>query len=249
MGDIGFAYDLANYNRADPESPIVRRVCAFYSDLAKLSPAHQQRWKTYELTGDGLERHPLWWNQQMGHWSDGLGPFERFFAELEALDELYGRAFDQRLFKTTERPREFGWIVRPTQQEWDAFVQQLDKLLSENLRAPALDAAGAPKTNPRGQNLGTLNRLAAVVTAWGIPKEATDRVLTAWREVRGARQGPAHALRTNVTDATFVHKQVALLEDVTVSLAQLRRFWQSHPANREWEEPGEIGKEAPSYRF
>ena len=49
MDHIGFAYDLSGYDRDDPESPIVRRACAFYANLAKLSPIHQQRLKVYEV--------------------------------------------------------------------------------------------------------------------------------------------------------------------------------------------------------
>jgi hypothetical protein len=37
--DIGSAYDLSDYKRDEAGSPIIRRVCAFYSDLAKLSPS------------------------------------------------------------------------------------------------------------------------------------------------------------------------------------------------------------------
>jgi hypothetical protein len=44
------------------------------------------------------------------------------------------------------------------------------------------------------------------------------------------RQKLAHTLRGNVTNATFVHHQASLLQDVTNSIEQLRRFWQTHPA-------------------
>jgi hypothetical protein len=60
-------------------------------------------------------------------------------------------------------------------------------------------------------------------------------VLKPLRDVRQARQRPAHALRTNVTDKTFVHKQIALLEQVVGSLLTLRGFWQAHPKNNAWE--------------
>ena len=37
MSHIGFAYDLTGFDAEDPDGPIIRRVCAFYGDLAKLS--------------------------------------------------------------------------------------------------------------------------------------------------------------------------------------------------------------------
>jgi len=39
-----------------------------------------------------LKPHPLWWMQQMGHFGDGIGPFERFMSELKAINELSERA-------------------------------------------------------------------------------------------------------------------------------------------------------------
>ncbi len=250
MNHIGFAYDLSSYNPEDSSSPIVRRVCAFYGDLAKLSATHQQRWKTYQVDEqESLSPHPVWWSQQGGHWPDGMGPFERFFFELKALNTLYEQAHGIALLKTTDRPREFGWMLRPSQHEWDGFIQLLDKLLSENLRPEALDAGHAPKQNDAGQNLGTLNRLEGVLVGRRVKPEAVKKVLAPFREIRSARQRPAHALRTNITDRTFVHKQVALLERVNESLELLRRFWQTHPANRDWKEPDYAARDARVYRF
>lgn len=106
---------------------------------------HQQRWHTYEVQdSEDLKPHPIWIAQQMGEWIDGLGPFECLLLELRSWNELHRNAFGVDLLKTTERPREFGWILRPSQHEFDAFIQHLDKLLSENLRHAALDKAGAP---------------------------------------------------------------------------------------------------------
>lgn len=60
------------------------------------------------------------------------------------------------------------------------------------------------------------------------------------RDVRSARSKPAHALRQNVSDANFVRRQAELLRDVTHSIEALRRFWQTHPRNRDWEPPPEL---------
>lgn len=238
MSHIGFAYDLSRYDAHDPNSPIIRRVCAFYGDLAKLSPEHQQRWKTYEaVPQDGLKPHPAWMDTQMGRWADGTGPFGRFIYELESLNELQETAFGAPgLFRSTEKPREFGWILRSSQSEWDQFIHQLDKLLSDNLSSKALDNLGAAKHNDAGENIGTLNRLEAVLVSKGNNPQVAKDVLAPLREVRAARQKPAHALRTNITDKTFVHKQVDLMSRVNESLIALRTFWQSHPANDQWTE-------------
>jgi hypothetical protein len=69
----------------------------------------------------------------MGHWPDGVGPFDHLFLELKSLNYLWTGAFGEALFKSVDRPRDFGWILRPSQREWDEFIVQLDKLLSDNI--------------------------------------------------------------------------------------------------------------------
>lgn len=247
MRHIGFAYDLSGYSSDDPDSIVVRRVCAFYGDLADLTLVHQQRWKTYQVEEHNLKPHPVWWRSQMGHFPDGIGPFERFFAELRALSELNERAFGRPLFRSTERPRDFGWILRPSQREWDDFIRELDKLLSENIRHDTLDVMAVARVNDRGENIGTLNRLEVLLRSHGIPEDAAKDVMRPFREVRQARQRPAHALRANLTDRTFAHKQIVLLERLNRSLDALRHFWQNHPANRDWEP--EYGEPEHHYRM
>ncbi|MEV6492245.1 hypothetical protein AB0M20_27025 [Actinoplanes sp. NPDC051633] len=236
---VGFAYDMSTFDRDDETTPITRRVCAFLYDLGNLTPTHQQRWRTYEVPAvDGLQPHPVWRGAQiLGRWPDGLGPFARLLFELQSLNELHRKAFGVDLLKSTERPREFGWILRPSQQEFDAFIHQLDKLLSENLRHDAFDKAGVPKMDDKGQAIGTLNRLDRLLERNGLAKDVRREILKPIKDVRVARQKPAHALRTNVTDKTFVRRQARLLQDVTASVVSLREHWQSHPANAGWSEP------------
>ena len=236
---LGFAYDLSGYDKTDLNSTIIRRVCAFYCDLITLTPEHQQRWKSYQVSDDGLEPHPEWWGMQMGNWADGVGPFTRLFFELQNVNELFERAFDVPLFTTTKRPDDFGWLLRPSQREWDEFVQQLDKVLSENLRHDAFDAVGVDRVDERGQNLGTLTRLQHFMVNHGIATEVARNVLKPLRDVRSARQRPAHALRENISDKTFVHRQVALLSELNDSLVEIRRWLSTHPKNRSWKQPHE----------
>ncbi|NUU16934.1 hypothetical protein HP550_06680 [Cellulomonas humilata] len=101
LSHIGFAYDLSAYDRNDPTSPVIRRVAAFYRDLAQLTAEHQQRWKTYQVPDDGLEPHPVWFGMQMGHWPDGSGPFHRMVAEMENINYLWENAFGTALFMST----------------------------------------------------------------------------------------------------------------------------------------------------
>jgi hypothetical protein len=93
------------------------------------------------------------------------------------------------------------------------------------------------KLDNDGRRIGTLNRLDRLLTRNQIPEDIRRTLLKPLRDVRSARQKPAHALRANVTDKTFVRKQAQLLKDVTGCLMHLRQHWQDHPANADWTEP------------
>lgn len=236
LNHIGFAYDLSRYDPEEPDSPILRRVAVFYSDLKTLTPEHQRRWETYQVPDTNLEPHPLWWNGQMGTWPDGVGPFTRIFMELENLNELAGFAFGRPLFRSTERPADLGWILRPSQREWDDFVCEMDKVLSENLRSKFFDAAFVLKTDEQGQHLGTLTRLELFMEMHGVDADQAKHAVSPLKEVRAERQAPSHRLRTNITDRTFIHRQIQLVQRVYSALVAIREWLATHPKCSEWKE-------------
>lgn len=232
---MGFAYDLSRYDRDDESSPILRRVAAFVGDLARLTPEHQQRWKTYQVPDGDLSPHPEWFANQMGHWTDGIGPFGRMFLELEQINELFVNIGSERLFAVDEAPDEYGWILRPAQRDWDDFIRETDKLLSENLRHAAFDALGIDDKDEQRQKLGTIKRLELLMERSQVPTDAITRYLKPLREVRTARQKPAHNLRTNLSDKTLVHRQVNLMRDINQSLVNIAGWLSQHPSNRDYE--------------
>lgn len=232
---VGFAYDhntLVEVDRA-----VIRRACVFLDDLSSMTPEHQRRWETFELQlnshGD-LRPHPSWIASQMDEWPDGIGPFEKILAEMEAVNQLFTAAFGQPLLRTTDRPERFSWVLRASTDEWDQFVLTLDKLLGDNLVSKALTAAGTP-AELAGEQVGTIRRLQWLLESKArLPAHHADKIVAPWREVRAARQDPAHKLRSNVTDDTLVRRQSALLSAVGESLFRIRHTLIAHRANRDW---------------
>jgi hypothetical protein len=238
LSHIGFAYDVRQYNPDEPESHLVRRVAVFYGDLARLTAEHQHRWKSYQVNDDDLSPHPVWFGTQMGHWPDGSGPFTRLHAELANINSLWENAFSAPpLFRTTEQPRELGWLLRPAQRDWDEFVHQLDKLLSDNIDSKALDAARAPTINAAGDKVGTLGRLYEFMVQHKVNPSAARTIMKPLRDVREARQRPAHSLKPNATDRAYIRKQVDLLWEVNQSLVNIQDWLSTHPKNRGLELP------------
>jgi hypothetical protein len=172
----------------------------------------------------------------MGHRSDAVGPFTRLFMELENLNQLSSLAFGQNMFRTTERPEDLGWLLRSSQREWDEFVVQLDKVLSDNLRPQFFDSAGVAGLGEDGQRIATLNRLQRFMEGGGASEEEARKLLGPLREVRKSQQGPAHAIRRNITDRTFIHRQIALLRDITEAMGALRHWLATHPGCNEWQD-------------
>lgn len=100
-----------------------------------------------------------------------------------------------------------------------------------------LDKVGVAKKNAAGQPLGTLVRLELFMTTNHVDIQKANWALAPLREGRTARQKPAHSLRTNVTDGTFVRKQLRLMHDVDEVLINIRQWSASHPRNRDWTDP------------
>jgi hypothetical protein len=232
---IGFAYDSTTL-RSDA---VTRYACTFVGDLAELTPEHQQRWRTYEVDpNDSTGPHPMWWQMQMGQWPDGKGPFQRILDELAAINELFVLIADKPLFRTTDHPREWGWVIRPTTQEWHQFLLATDKLLSENIDHKALDAVGAPTEGEDGNRLGSLNRLVEFIRASAsFREELLDAIAVPLKRVRKGRQEPAHKLTVAQTDAKLTAQQRDLLADVGEALLVLREVLAKHPRCGDWE-PG-----------
>ena len=237
MNQIGYGYDLSSFDPKDPDSPIVRRVAVLYCDLLNLNPEIQRRWESYQVESANLEPHPGWWGRQMGEWDMALGPFDRMFFEIENINQLTELIFEDKgtLFKSSERPDELGWILRPSRREWDEFIHQMDKTLSDNLSTKFLNNIGAPKENEEGHSLGTIARLQLLLESGGASKDLATQILKPIKEIRRQRQAPAHAIRVNITDATFVHKQVVLIHEVNDSLKFITSMFSRHSKAKNWE--------------
>lgn len=234
----GFAFDKAALNACG--SSVKRYACALLADLRRITPKHQQRLKTWEVDGSGLTPHPTWWRMQMGEWPEHIGPFEKILGEIEALNEVWTICFGKPLFRSADRPRDWGWLIRASTNEWDAFILTTDKLLGDNLQSQALDAAGAPLTGADGKPLGTLGRLEALLRERSsVDPDVIRATLRPLREVRKQRQRPAHATAEALTDESVFDRQRTLLGDLGTSLEALRRFMSKHPKARQAEWQGD----------
>lgn len=230
---VGFAYDMTTI-----DSDKVRRyTCSFFRDLADLTPSHQQRWKTWEIDpSQDVRPHHMWMQMMMGVWGDTIGPFQKILKELSAINELSRLIVGQNLFSTTDTPREWGWVIRCSTQEWHQFVLATDKLLSENLSHSALSAFGVPRNDDDDQPLGTLARLKILLTdKANVSDKVAEEILKPLREIRKQRQRPAHALVIPSTDPELAAVQRDLLAEIAEAVMKIRICFSKHPASAGWQ--------------
>jgi hypothetical protein len=130
-----------------------------------------------------------------------------------------------------EKPREFGFLVRPTSKEYYGFVHLLDKMLSENLNKDFFKGDVSDRYED-GSRKGTINMLDEWVRSvfdtenW----EPWDRAIESIKEVRNQRQKPAHAVVENEFDQKYLEKQRRLVEEAYDAVRVLRQVLEHHPS-------------------
>jgi hypothetical protein len=128
-----------------------------------------------------------------------------------------------------EKPREFGFLVRPTSKEYYNFVHLLDKMLSENLNKAFFEDDVSDHYED-GRRKGTINMLDEWVRKffsidhWEPWDEAIDTI----KEVRNLRQKPAHAVVENEFDQQYLEKQRELMIEAYDALRALRKILEIH---------------------
>lgn len=231
---FGFAHD-ETFNRA---------VAVFLRYLAELSPEHQRIWHAKLLRGN-YKLHPDYYRGSiLGEWGTRISIFEAFTLELDVINQMAERMGRPVLFKesfSSERPRAFGFLLRPTLTEFNAFVLLLDKMLSDNISKDFfLNEIPYEEDHPRpdGKIVVRQKGTIALLEDWlrkyfhTAEEEMIDDMFKGFRAVRKLRQKPAHAVNEDVFDISYFKTQRQLVIDAYDSLRTLRLALANHPKVR-----------------
>lgn len=234
MQSFGFAYD----------NDLNRAVAVFLRYLADLSAEHQRVWRAKMLSGD-YKLHPDYYrNSILGDWGTRISIFEAFTLELTVINEMAALIGKPALFRHTfqsERPKEFGFLLRPTLAEFNAFVLLLDKMLSDNIDKAFFETdlpLEEDKTRPDGKievrQKGTLALLEEWLRKYFRPEDPKpfESMFKAFRIVRRLRQKPAHAVNENLFDLAYFKEQRQIMIDAYDGLRTLRLVLANHPKVR-----------------
>ena len=113
-----------------------RGVAVFLRYLHNLTPEHQQIWRAKEIQGS-YKLHPDYYrNAILGEFGTRISIFDAFTYELDIINKMCSRMGKSNLFKddyVDKRPKEFGYLLRPTLKEYNDFAHLVDKLMSDNI--------------------------------------------------------------------------------------------------------------------
>jgi len=230
LQSFGFAYD-EELNRA---------VTVFLRYLSGFSAEHQRIWHA-RLLGSEYRLHPDYFRASvLGEWPERISIFEAFIGELATINSMCASIGRPPLFRSdfAQRPRAFGFLIRPTMREFNDFVLLLDKMMSENINhgffrgevsseREELRPDGKVAVHPRG-TVQMLEEWLGKNFRTPDPKPLQEAI-EAFREVRRLRQKPAHAVNEDDFDKTLVHKQRELMIRAYDAVRILRLCFANHP--------------------
>jgi len=241
---FGFAYDKEIKNRY---------VAVFLRYLADLTPEHQQRWKLEEFSGNTF-LHPDYARATCGDWPEKESIFNAFCAEMRIINEMTLKIFGEQLFRKTydrdNKPKKFGFLVRPTREEYENFVHLLDKMLSDNLSKEFFKGkVELTKLEKRGevfveQNKGTIVLLEEwldKIVNFPDPKPK-DEMIKILKEIRDERNKPAHHVRDDEWDNQYFVKQREIIKKGYKAIRTLRLIFSNHPLAKTVKVPDWLSK-------
>jgi hypothetical protein len=238
--EFGFAYD-EQYNRA---------IAVFLRYLHDLPTDQQQYLSNYELPSI-YKLHPDFYRTQIiGDFPERISIYDAFLEEKRHINELSRLIGKPPLFNNDreeyKRPTGFGILIRPTKKEFGDFALMLDQLLSDDLNRdffkdeiPTNEILTREDGTTITQAIGTITLLERWIRKYFKPNDPTamDQLFQAIREVRKARQKPAHRTDNNTFDQKYIRHQRDLMLTAFDAVRTIRMILENHPKARGYEVP------------
>lgn len=231
---FGFAYD----------DELNRAVAVFCTYLNRMSPEHQQIWRSKELEGS-YELHPDYFrNSILGDWGEKMSIFNAFLAELHIINRMCDLMGRPHLFRNEfqdNRPRNFSFLVRPTLNEYNNFALTLDKMMSDNINKKFFleevsDEAEEERDDGKilVRQRGTIAMLEEWITTYFQPTDPKPmtKLIDSFKAVRKKRQKPAHSLKPDLFDQKYIHEQRQLIIGAYFAIRTIRLLLANHPKVR-----------------
>jgi hypothetical protein len=228
---FGYAYD-DDFNRY---------VGVFLRYLSKLTLEHQKLWSAREVLGK-IKLHPQYYAANLlGCWDSRLPIFEAILMEIEIINRMCELIKKPNLFKSSyknNRPKEFSFLIRPTQSEFNKFMLLLDKVLSDNINKkffegdiPLVDEVKRNDGNIVVNQRGTIQLLENWINKKYTPAdlEPIKEMFQTFRDIRALRNPEAHDVNCDSFNQNFFKKQREIVLRVCDAIWTLRQIFGDHP--------------------
>lgn len=228
---FGFGYDTDEN----------RYVIVFIRYLKGLSPEHQRVWSTREVKLAVTPHRDYYESNILGSWDTNMSVFCAFIEELKIINEMSGIIGKPSLFKNDfqdDMPRNFGFLIRPTMEEFNNFIHLLDKMMSDNINKDFFknDIELEEETERSDgkiiiKNKGTIQLLDNWIMKYykaDEPELITEMIKT-FKNIRKLRQKPAHAIGKDLFDQNLLREQREIMKNAYCAVRTLRLMFASHP--------------------
>lgn len=235
----------------------VRAVAVLLTDLDRLTSEHQQIWKAKMLLGHHkFKLHPDARQGILGYFPEKCSVFSSFLEEMRVINDMSDKIKGVPLFKEVfggeNKPENFGFLILPTQREFDLFCHTLDRMMYENINEGFFDGeidqtdldSGETLDSLKGHKIRKLNLWIQKKFRLPDPKPKDDMIQT-FRDIRGLRSKPAHGHYVNKWDLELYKQQRKLVMKAYTATRVLRLILTNHPRAKlvevpEWLFKGEI---------
>lgn len=219
--------------------------------LSRLTPEHQQRWKTHEEWEPCTMDPDYYTTSIIGNWPEKVSVYEAFLHEIEIINQMCDAAGLPKMFLESfkgERPKYFRIPFRNTKEAYHASVEEMDKLLSQNLNKKFFESVlrtdetyHVTKHRKTGadvpQELGTLALLNHWIKTRFVFDDQADQKkalteLEALNKVRKVRQAPAHKIERDEHGRSFSDMHDEVLYSAYTAVRAIRLILTTHPSVR-----------------
>lgn len=230
------------FNKSEENDEIVVGVPLRY--LHDLSAAEQSYWKSFEHEDQGWVLHPDWVRPHLlGEFPERVSPYTAILMEMRSINDICDAirypALFRELYDGTDRPTDYGYLIRPTMRELSAFVEQLNKLLIEPLNLKFFERAKVATTEKRQDAEGNIYRAPrgtmSMLIEWmerTVTHDPNGLVRSAGailKDIRRQRSKTAHSIRENEFDPSLWGEQRRLVVESYFAVRTMRQLLQSHP--------------------
>lgn len=235
-----------------------RVVTVILSYLGDLSVEHQRYWSSFEVKEKCSLDSDYVRTSFEAEFADRVSIFSAFTQELEEINKICSLIGEPPIFKKTfanNHPREFNWLTKPTISEYNSFIHTLDKMISENVHRDFFK--GKINLNEEIQHetgkvrvvsKGSIRLLEEYLAKyWRFPDpEPKNEMIRTFKNIRKARQKPAHVAVEDKYDITYHQQQRNLIFQTYKAIRTLRLLLMNHPKAKsyvppEWLQKGRIG--------